>query len=113
MNAFQSGIFLVAVGYALGSTACSIQPKFQETLLASDGNFLFYNNPVAQIIDANSFAVSYITSDGKIVLDLWQHNEKKQSYIVHDYKARDLDGSGNADDHAAPAIYFDSKKIVS
>lgn len=110
MNAVQSGILLAAVGYTLGTTACSIQPKFQETLLASDGNFLFYNNPVAQIIDANSFAVSYLTSDGKIVLDLWEHNEKIKSYIIHDYKTRALDGSANADDHAAPAVFLDRKK---
>ena len=87
--------------------------EFFEIKITDDGNFIFYSNSVVSKIDDGTLAISYLTSDGKIFLDVFKNHQKLKTYFVHDYTDQINRKIGNADDHAAPAIFFDpsSKKL--
>lgn len=79
---------------------------YNEFLITNDGNFLFYNTPVA-VSYKEGFFVAYLTREGKVKLDYWKKEIKISSILIHDYSDNINDNIGFADDHAAPAIIYD------
>lgn len=102
-------VFFVFFLCVLCSRGWARDANNNEVKIAGDGNFLFYNSPAA-ISYKNGFFVSYLTSDGQILLDLWQRNHLEKSTVVHDHSDQIIKRLGRADDHAAPAIIYDSQE---
>jgi hypothetical protein len=95
--------------FLIGAVVWSFVPKFTEVKVTDDGTFLFYNSPAALRIDKDVLVISYLTSEGDVVLDVWKGDERLSKSIVHSYKDSIDYKLGMADDHAAPAIIFDDK----
>lgn len=96
---------------ALGVLIFSLVPNSIELKVSDDGNFLFYNNPVALKYE-NGFIVAYLTSKGKVELEVWAGKNKVKSHTVHNFRDQIDRKRGWADDHAAPAIFHDKKKDI-
>lgn len=86
-------------------------PRSIELKVSDDGNFLFYNNPVALKYD-DGFIVAYLTSRGKVKLEIWADENKVKSHTIHDFRDQIDRKRGWADDHAAPAIFYDENRHV-
>lgn len=81
---------------------------YREVLIADNGNFLFYNSPVAAKYK-NGFVVGYLTNKGDVYLDYLVEGKAKKSLLVHSYGKVINSDIGLADDHAAPAVIYDSE----
>ncbi|MEQ9544794.1 MAG: hypothetical protein RIK85_02150 [Marinobacter sp.] len=102
---------LVLLLAAVGVLVYSLIPRAIELKVSDDGNFLFYNNPVALKYD-NGFIVAYLTSRGKVKLDIWSDENKVKSHTIHNFRDQIDRKRGWADDHAAPAIFHDENRHV-
>lgn len=88
-------------------------PCENELLITRDGNFLFYNAPVATKAGEFEF-VAFVSREGEVIV----HEYKRKTHglqfirkhVIHEYDDVINRKIGTCDDHAAPAIIFDSHK---
>ncbi len=84
----------------------------EKYIISNNGNFLFYNAPVATKANGYIF-ISFVTREGLIVVNKYSNPKGidkirfLRSYIVHDYSKKIELNGGPADDHSAPAIIYD------
>lgn len=100
-------LLLVAAFVSGGLVATFI--GYKDNLLTQDGNLLFYNSP-AVVRNKSEIFVSFITSNGIVKLERRRNGKKIASVDIHKYDSEVELSGGTADDHAAPAIIFDSVK---
>lgn len=80
-----------------------------ETLLTDNGNLLFYNAPVSAHHAGTRYFV-WVTNAGEVVLRTEGSDGSISDTVVHSF-SEDINRSlGNADDHAAPAIFLDEQR---
>lgn len=88
-------------------------PCENELLITKDGNFLFYNAPVTTK-DGEFEFVAFVSREGEVIV----HEYKRKAHglqfirkhVIHEYDDVINKEIGTCDDHAAPAIVFDSHK---
>lgn len=80
----------------------------EESLVASDGNFLFYNNPVSVDFAERNY-IAFVNSKGEVRVRARGRDGEVQNFLVHDYGPIINRSLGMSDDHAAPAIIVDKK----
>lgn len=85
----------------------------EESLAVSDGNFLFYNNPVSVNFGGKNY-IAFVSSEGGVRVRSESKDGEVQNFRVHDYGAIINRSLGMSDDHAAPAIIVDKegKKLL-
>lgn len=81
----------------------------EESIAVSDGNFLFYNNPVAVNFGGKKY-VAFVNSEGEVRVRSEGRDGDVQNFLVHDYGAIINRSLGMSDDHAAPAIIVDQEE---
>lgn len=81
----------------------------EESLAVSDGNFLFYNNPVSVGFGGKNY-IAFVNSEGEVRVRSEGRDGEVQSFLVHDYGAIINRSLGMSDDHAAPAIVVDKER---
>lgn len=81
--------------------------KYKTVLLSKNGNFLFYNNPVGVKYKAG-FLVSYLKRNGDVILKHIENGKVIKKIVVHSYNDIINSNVEGADDHAAPAVIYDS-----
>lgn len=104
-----TGVFIVLL---VGCGPDEASYNAQDNTLAVNGNTIFYNSPIVTTSE-KSFYLSYLTSNGEVVVKKYDHNwVLEDEYLVYDYKKkiRKTKYGNKADDHAAPAISYSKKK---
>ena len=108
-------LILISIGllYILIENSFANEIRQQELLVSNNGNFLFYNSPVAVKMNGHTF-IAFITSEGKVTVNELSIDKVINSFFVHDYSLNINKKIGFADDHAAPAIIYNnaSKKLL-
>jgi len=94
---------------------CQYDAFVEQKPVSFNGNFLFYNAPAAQRIPGTSTEyVSYVNRWGAVmVTELIVKNNRTRiitEEIVHEYTNSINYDRGYADDHAAPALLFDTSE---
>ncbi|MCK5678819.1 MAG: BNR-4 repeat-containing protein, partial [Flavobacteriaceae bacterium] len=102
-------LILISIGllYIFIENSFAKEIKQQELLVSNNGNFLFYNSPVAVKINGHTF-IAFVTREGKVTVNELSVDKVINSFFVHDYSLNINKKIGFADDHAAPAIINDT-----
>lgn len=102
---------LVFVFFILSLLSCLVYfVEFgEENVVASNGNFLFYNNPVSVNFGGKDYT-AFVSSEGEIRVKSRGGDGEVQNFLVHDYGAIINRSLGLSDDHAAPAIIIDKER---
>lgn len=100
----------ISLVFAISLLSCSNNVDSCETFtITENGNILFYNNPPALMI-SNEYYFAYITNRGFVKLAKLSQNGIVEEFGIHNYEDTINYNYGGQDDHAAPAILYDSKK---
>lgn len=94
------------------NASVKVHTESNENLITNDGNFLFYNSPIAADTGPYRF-IAYLDRLGVVVVRKYKKNHGDivyvEQYNVHDYADVINKNNGLADDHAAPALIYDNK----
>ena len=79
-------LILISIGllYIFIENSFAKEIKQQELLVSNNGNFLFYNSPVAVQMNGHTF-IAFITSEGKVTVNELSVDKVINSFFVHDY----------------------------
>jgi len=110
--------FYIFLSILIGTTIIFLYPHkiSQEILISTNGNFLFYNSPIAAKTKGYTY-LAFVDNMGGVYVNKYYKNISKiplKTYKVHDYKNVINKKIGSADDHSAPAIINDpfTKKVL-